>query len=161
VIKGKTEKGDDITRVFFIQAIDSNKRAYLQVSKNFYEFKRYLDRIDGKKVYEDGEQKLYYQAPADVRYTKIKLENQNIVVRPGTKINIASYDTQKKLETIEMTVESVYWLMTKSEGNKELYQIPEGQKDKLKQAIEQCKHLQADRIQSFLSAEDKVNISRA
>lgn len=161
VIKGKSDKGEDITRVFFIQAIDSNKRAYLQVSKNFFEFKRYLDRIDGKKVYEDGEQKLYYQTPQEVRYTKIRLENQNLIVRPGETIKIATYDTQKNLETTEMKVESVYWMMTKDEGNKEVYQIPEGQKDKLKQAIDQCKHLQADRIQSFLSAEDKVNISRA
>jgi hypothetical protein len=157
-IKGKNKEGNDIQRTFFVQSVE-NGTAYLQYSKDFFTFNRYLSKLDGKRILEDGQYKLNYQnANAEVKYTKVKADS-SILLKPG-KVNIASYGAEEKtIREEEITIESVYWLSTKNEREKmEAYSIPKDQSENLMKAIASCG--QVKNVTNYLSGVEKVKVTK-
>lgn len=156
-IKGKNNEGADIQRTFFVQSID-NGTAYLQYSKDFYTFNRYLSKIEGKRTMEDGQYRLNYQNPsAEVKYTKVKADSKSLLA-PG-KVKISSYGENKDLKEEEITIEAVYWLSTKNEkGEAEAYSVPKDQLEKLTKAIDECG--QVKNIVNYLSGVEKVKVTK-
>ncbi len=159
VIKGKDGEGNDIQRSFFVQDFDGNNNAYLQYSSNFFDFNRYLSKIEGKREIEDGDIQLNRRTASKIKYTKVKKDLVDIMTKPG-KIKISYFDDQKNLGEEEIQIDSVYWLTSEDENKKAaIYEVPKEQKKAMTDGIKSSGGI--SNIIYLLSGEEKVNVSRA
>ena len=116
IVKGKDDKGGDVTRIFFVQWITS-AYVYLQYTKTIGSFIKYWDGLDGKKELLDGPIKHNRGTKSKIYYTKIERKDFNALLLKTGKISIGFIDKDKLVVTTEVIDTGMtYWLTMEKEG---------------------------------------------
>jgi len=115
IVKGKNAKGEDVTRIFFVQCI-SGPFVYLQYTKTIGSFIRYWDGLDGKKELVEGSIP-NNRNTTKIHYTKIEKRDFNtLLLKPG-KISIGYIDKDTQVENTEVIdTQMTYWLTMDKDG---------------------------------------------
>ena len=115
IVKGKDDKGGDVTRIFFVQCITS-AYVYLQYTKTIGSFMKYWTGLDGKKELVDGAYKVN-TTETKIYYTKIEVKYFNTLLLRAGKISIGFIDKDKQEELQEVIdTQMTYWLTMEKDG---------------------------------------------
>ena len=116
IVKGKDDKGGDVTRIFFVQCITS-AYVYLQYTKTIGSFIRYWDGLDGKKELLDGPIKHNRGTISKIFYTKIERKDFNALLLKTGKISIGFIVKDRQEEYVDVIdTQMTYWLTMEKDG---------------------------------------------
>jgi hypothetical protein len=119
-LSGKDDKGEIVTRYFYINSIDSGL-LYITHTRNTWFYQKYLSEQNGPKmtiVEKDGiGRPMNGPSGSGLHLTKIGV-NEFLKLKVGNKIKINSKNINSEDKTFQLTIDKRLFLSKEGEGNK-------------------------------------------